>query len=421
MQKEINLDSFADELRLRILSGENPTSLRKWVRKERGVGKSAANDYYKKVDEGISKKERAKIPGAVEVVDVGKGKREFEENGETATATVVGVKNLEELVAYAGIDLSVWEPTKQKLSLWDGKSSFSAEFKKRSPEIDARNLLQVFIDEAKGHSPSKFVKATKNSEIKLIAFNLSDTHFGKRGVRDETGHEDYNLEKAAEIFEDAVSNLLGKALNYSSYSNALFIVGNDLFNSDGIAGATTGGTLVENDSSYYQVYKQVCKSITDSIEKLGSVIRKVEVLVTPGNHDFVSCFTLGQYLEAWFRNNENVVVINEVKPRKYYRFFNNLFCVTHGNEEKVGDLPLVMATESKDWSECKNREIWVGHTHKLSVTEDRGVVTRVFPSLSGCDFWHGKKSFVGNHRIGHVLVYNEDGLDAIFQYEPNLS
>jgi hypothetical protein len=73
--------------------------------------------------------------------------------------------------------------------------------------------------------------------------------------------------------------------------------------------------------------------------------------MVPGNHDYERNFYLGDSLEGWFYNNPNVTVDNSANPRKYYKYGQVLIGYTHGNEEKVTDLPLIMAHErSTDWA-----------------------------------------------------------------------
>ena len=415
MQEEFNLDSFAALLKSKILAGkESPTELRKWVRKQLNVGKSRGNEFYRKVDEGINKSLKP-----VEVVNV--GKKEFEVNGNSATATVNGVKNLQELIAYTGIDENIWECVKQKSSISEGKGWFSAEFKKKVEEIQSRNLLDIFIEEANRHAPVKFAKSPDNkAEKKLMVFNAADVHFNKMGSKEETGYEDYNLEIAVRIFNETVDALIDKTLKYGKVSKTLFVIGNDLLNADYVSGTTSVNlTPQDNDQSWFKAYTTVCRVMTETIEKF-STLGEVDILVCMGNHCMHSSFSIGEYLQAWFRNNPAIQVLNEPKMRKYYRFEKNAFLVSHGHGEKTTDLPLIFATECEFWSECPNREVYGHHFHHQSVKEDKGVVMRVFPSLAGVDRYHHFKGYIQNRRIGQALIYNETGLDALFEYRPKL-
>ena len=423
-------EEIAYEIKDLWSEGKTDTEVRLWLRARLGLGKSQANYHYKKWFEeraaheieasgGEKKLEPDLVYPQVEILSHSEIPI-FKVDGNKAEISAENVKTLEDLVALAKIDLNEWEAVKNSVGTYNSKVSFKAEFKKRELKQDFEEILNHFKEESAKHAPLSFNAPKQSKTEKLLVFNLCDLHANKRSNNKETGHEDYNLGIAVRMFEETVENLLAKSLEYTDFSKILFIAGNDLFNADGISGQTTGFTQQDNDKSWFEGYKTVCKLITDSIEKLASVA-SVDVIVCPGNHDTQSCFTLGEYLTAWFKNNDDVNVFNDPKPRKYYRYFSNLFCITHGNEEKPGDLPLTMAAESKDWSDCLNREVWLGHTHQLKIFEDKGVVVRTFPSLSASDLWHSKKAYVGNHRVGQALIYNKEGLDAMFQYKPSFN
>ena len=152
--------------------------------------------------------------------------------------------------------------------------------------------------------------------------------------------------------------------------------------------------------------------LVDAINKLQQ-IAPVDVIMVPGNHDFERNFYLGDSLESWFYNNENVTVDNSANPRKYYKYGEVLIGYTHGNEEKVTDLPLIMANEKPtEWALSTYREFHLGHLHhkkeiKFKSTEEyQGVTIRYFNSLSGSDSWHHKKGYIGAKRSAEALLWD---------------
>lgn len=352
--------------------------------------------------------------------DTQQARNEPETRSESSTITLEGdnVRSIEELASYSKIDLNKWEATKFAVSLWDKKTSVKAEFKLKAEERAIDQLLENFISEANQHAPKTFAPVKVNNDGRLLIINLPDSHINKFGVMSETGHDDYNLEAAIANFEKTVENLLNRAKSYTKIEKVLFVLGNDFINADNIAGTTTAFTPQDNDKSWFEAFSRGAKLMTDTIEKIATVA-PVDVVVCLGNHDTHTSFAIGEYVKAWFRNHPYVKVENSPKFRKYYRYFSNAFCLSHGNNEKLTDLPLIMATECGFWSECKNREIFSHHTHHQSLFENRGVITRVFPSLSGCDLFHSKKGYVGARQVGQVLIYNKTGFEALFEYSPS--
>jgi hypothetical protein len=88
---------------------------------------------------------------------------------------------------------------------------------------------------------------------------------------------------------------------------------------------------------------------------------------------------------------------------------------THGNEENMRDLPLIMADQwQHEWARSKFREIHIGHVHKkkemfASLTDEfRGVRVRAIPSLTATDAWHAKKGY-SHLRAAEAFVYSKTG------------
>jgi hypothetical protein len=102
-----------------INQGENHSLVRKEVGRAWGIGKSARNEKFNKI-----------IKGAVTIKDCGnkiytvesKKKEVLKINGNTAVAEVKGIADIvtvEDLIAYAQIDTSIWECWKSSANVWN--------------------------------------------------------------------------------------------------------------------------------------------------------------------------------------------------------------------------------------------------------------------------------------------------------------
>ena len=85
-----------------------------------------------------------------------------------------------------------------------------------------------------------------------------------------------------------------------------------------------------------------------------------------------------------------------------------------GNEEKINELPLIMANEKPlEWATSKFREFHLGHLHhkkeiKFKSTEEyNGTIIKYMSSLSGSDSWHHKKGYIGAKRSAEALLWNK--------------
>ena len=83
----------------------------------------------------------------------------------------------------------------------------------------------------------------------------------------------------------------------------------------------------------------------------------------------------------------------DMSHRKYTTYGNNLIGTTHGDGAKVANLPLLMAHEAKEWSNCKHKYIYTHHIHHKASKDYMGVCVESLRSPSSTDSWHHKNGF----------------------------
>jgi hypothetical protein len=247
--------------------------------------------------------------------------------------------------------------------------------------------------------------------LEICAFDL---HWGKLAWAEETG-DHYDTKIAKKRFFDAIDKLLARASGFE-IERIVFPIGNDFFNSDYSHpyGRTTAGTPQEDDLRWQKTFREGRKLLFEGIERLRQ-FAPVDVIVVPGNHDFERSFYLGDSLQGWYSHVEDVTVNNLASTRKYYKYGDCLIGYTHGDNEKVADLPMLMAVEQpENWAKTKYREFHLGHFHSKkeikyqSTKETAGVVLRWMRSLSGTDSWHAKKGYKGAVQSAEAFVWKKD-------------
>ncbi len=337
-------------------------------------------------------------------------------------------KNDIELAKLHKIDLSKYKIS-QYWSKLKPNGKFTSSVLATLIKVDDSVELQkgILLDEIKKYS-TKFAKEFALGVLdhrlkkgnKLLEISIPDLHIGKLSHKEETG-EDYDLKIATDRYKTAVKYLL-KTANIEEVSDILLPIGNDLFNVDNQFSMTSGGTPQDCDSRFHKMVKAAKELLVDTITGL-SAFAKVHVLIVPGNHDEITSFMLGEVLEAWFHNNDRVIVNNTAKLRKYFQWGKNGFLYTHGDKERHGDLGLIFATEeSKLWADTKYRFVKLGHLHKQKkveyMTTDtlQGFQIEILPSLSSSDKWHYGKGFIGNKQAKAYLYDPEDGEIAAYTY-----
>ena len=353
----------------------------------------------------------------------------MEENTKVISSEITNrVVTIEDLLKIYDISLENWEIEKQILNTWevgakgpDGCIVTTPLFQvkvwlKPKQTTILANIRREFIEDIKKISP-KIEKINYNQKVDknplLLELNIFDLHLGKIAWSEETNHE-YNLEIASTIFNQCIEEFVDETSN-KNIERIVFPIGNDFFNSDRSHpfNSTTKGTPQEEDARWQKTFRLGRQLLVDAINKLQQ-IAPVDVIMVPGNHDFERNFYLGDSLESWFYNNKNVTVDNSANPRKYYKYGEVLIGYTHGNEEKITDLPLIMANEKPtEWALSTHREFHLGHLHhkkeiKFKSTEEyQGVIIRYFNSLSGSDSWHHKKGYIGAKRSAEALLWDK--------------
>lgn len=361
--------------------------------------------------------------------------RVFESTGDGARVEVsdleTEVKSLNDLVRVCGIDLSVWDVKAWKCKAYAG---FHKDKEKRTVRVQLFSVsaslvpkkaaqvvddLRELLDELRANATPKLGVVNRPVAIgggeRLLELSIPDLHIGKLAWGEECG-ENYDSKIAVALFLEAVEDLLNKTAGYSP-DRILLVVGNDLINVDTSSNQTTAGTPQSSDGRHLKMFRDARQLMTAVIERL-IMVAPVDVMIVPGNHDTFSVFALGEVLAAYFAKTPTVKIDNTPPLRKYYRFGRVLLGFTHGDKEKMTDLPLIMATERPElWGMTDYREFHVGHLHQrratnwVGVGENKGVTVRILPSLCAAEDWHVGKGYIGNIRSAEAYVWDEfDGL-----------
>ncbi len=315
------------------------------------------------------------------------------------------------------VDTHVWELYRFRAKdLDEGEFQISAFFRKRKHIIEILDEIADLKDLAAKGLKRKILKIERPEGVSgnLLEINISDHHFGKLAWPKETGHEPYDVQIAQAMFMRALNTLIERSSGYK-FDRILFVIGNDLLNSDNAENTTTKGTVVTTDIRYHKTYRTVRFTLCEAIEKLKK-IAPVTVMVVPGNHDQLAAWHMGDSLECWYRSDPDVTVENDPRYRKYFQFGKVALGFTHG--DKGSDYPMLMASEEpKMWAETQFREIHTGHRHCDKVTEDHGVKVRILPALCPPDDWHAENGYVENQRQAEAFIWNKDqGLIATVLY-----
>ena len=376
-------------------------------------------------------------PGEKEVLNF----QETKDNAILTAENCTRVKSLDDLLEACSVDQYEWEVDKYDIGTYEVTGfdndrkpvtvtmfRTKAWLKRIKPELNLKQIKAELIEDLRNLSPkvSKIGRKRPADRIDLHLLEISafDLHIGKIGIKGD----EYNFDIAEERLFSAIEHLLYRAQGYY-IDKILFIVGNDLLNSDGDwpIPSTTRGTPQFNTNYHIDMYRTARRLMIKAIDKL-SEIADIHVMVIPGNHDRESVMHLGDCLELYYENNENIKVDNNDCLMKALPYGNNLVVSDHGDGPKTNDLPGIISQRFKNmWSDVDFVEVHRGHYHtnkatKLQAIEElNGITVRNLSSMSATDYWHDSKGFIGNIKKAQAFIYSrQNGLQGILNYNVNI-
>lgn len=294
---------------------------------------------------------------------------------------------------------------------WIKEEGVSLFVRSNTPAKVLEDVMADSLAEMKRHSP-KYPKIVRKkiTDPHMLIIDPADVHIGKLALAVETG-EEYNVEIAKKRCIEGVEGLIQKAQGFP-LDKVVLVVGNDILHFDTPHRKTTSGTPQDTDGQLHSIYMEGLGLYVSLIERLVS-LADVDVVYNPSNHDYISGWMLAQTLAAWFRNSKNVSFDVSIRHRKYFRYGDNLIATSHGDGAKHFDMPMLMASEAKDWSATKFRYIYLHHLHHKKVTkwqsalDTPGVTMQILRSPSAPDGWHDRNGYTQQPRAVEGFIHHK--------------
>ncbi|WP_027894471.1 hypothetical protein [Calidithermus chliarophilus] len=401
------------------------------------------------------------------------------QEGQTATVSSgkgPRVRTLEELLAGAQVDRSLWEVERYKVNAYEvatkvrrARADLLGELRRAVEEALAgghedvaehlaRVLLSGFLEEQvqvhplyqtsavlrplsqgaelkalkeevleamRAHAPRGYAPLSRRGGGgHVLVLSLPDAHLAKLVDPAETG-ETWSPEEARRVFLESWRGLLELASHRADLERILIPLGNDFLHTDSPANATSAGTPQDASLRYRQAKRLGRELLVEALD-MARAYAPLDVFGVPGNHAREAELDLVELLAAWYRHDPEVSVDDAPTTRKYRRYGVNLFGFTHGDQENPADLPQLMALEAEAlWAGARVREWFTGHFHRkgersfLPLRERGGVLVRVLPALTAADAYHARKGYVGNVRRAEAYLYHlSRGYAGHVAYDP---
>lgn len=320
----------------------------------------------------------------------------------TLKADRLPITTFEELVEFYDIDTDVWKPSSQLFNFWGSQSNpnfqVKARFVKDEYAETAKYDREAFREWAKSEAPTwdDAFEPIDGGEH-MLELVLSDLHFGKT-VNDG--------DWMAQV-ESAATHILTRGKDYNIGTVNIVLLG-DIFNSEGRRGTTTNGTPQEESPDWRDTFTTARELISRVAQKAYSMFEcQVNIVVISGNHDFERSYYLQDSLNAFFAAHPAIDVPLGSGVRAYLKWGTTTIGLSHGDEIKPADLPMLMLREAGVTS---NHQWHLGHFHTRKEQEVQGVLLRYFGTPSNTGEWEMSKGYVGNRKeIVGMIFDQEDG------------
>jgi formylmethanofuran dehydrogenase subunit D len=317
-------------------------------------------------------------------------------------------KNLEDFEKNSKVKrVSKWQNSQGK---WLQSIAYEAN---TQDKFDSEKFKADLIKSISEYELPKFEKTHLNYNSLCAVINLYDAHISSLCSKNETG-VDSDTDSSIVKFEKCFDELLTTTEAFIP-EVIIFPIGNDFLHENSASNTTKKGTKLDVSGNHFDNFTKGLSLLRKCIDKCSQVSR-VYVPLIAGNHDTDSTNYLATALEEIFKDNSNVEIDARRITRKYFKYGKNLIGLTHGDNIKMDQLPLIMAVEQPQHFADTSERIWLtGHVHHLQTKEFPGVSVRSLRGLADTDKWHFDNGFIGSKKQGSVMLFQHDeGLKSEF-------
>lgn len=292
---------------------------------------------------------------------------------------------------------------------FDASGSQRGQWVKTSIDLQRRwELVLAQIEGAKEAIPrADPAPAPKRlADDLLTVYPVGDSHCGLYAWEAETGTR-FDLEEFERINQAAFDRAVEAA---PSSSVALINFKGDETHADNNKNRTPrSGHELDVHGRHGEVVRVSVRvkryQINTALRKHGKVIVRID----PGNHDPETALTLALLLEAIYENEPRVEVVTSPNPYWYFLWGSTLIGTCHGDGAKGKDLPLLMATDCREWWSQATYCVWfVGHLHHKDIKEYNGCDVEYVATLAASDRHHHGQGYRSRRTLQSITYHKLD-------------
>lgn len=385
-----------------------------------GITESEVEDLLRELKEKDGAKDDAEI--GVYISELEERVVKFEEDLAKGVAEMVfnskeEIKTLDELIEKCKIDTEKWEITKYVQNYWGNAErpcyQVKAWLSKKKEEQVFQDSFREFLSNYNPASEKITGPAFNSKKTNAtLVINKQDSHLNKFDIDGEN-----NMEFRGDQILYKVEVIASQAQLSNNLENIIYIVGSDEFNSE-FTNTTTKGTPQQNTNGYHHSFKEICNHEVKMISMLLRYSENVNVVYVAGNHDEYVGWHLINWLETYFRNNDQVTFETSPKYRKYISYGNSAMMFNHGDAIKPAKLAGLFPIEFREaWSYHTNFYIFTGDKHHEVSQDFNGIKFYQIPAFSNAkSLWDDKNGHVmSKGEVTGFLIDEFQGMTNIFK------
>lgn len=299
--------------------------------------------------------------------------------------------------------------TKRKTIQYDRNGDVINTWEKS--ELDQESLTQqvklVIEDLCKSAKPAPTIAPPKITEEDIMTFYpLPDIHFGMLVCKDEVSH---GLNFDLKIAEDWVKTSFKYLVDSAPKSKTCVIADlGDFLHSADDSNRTKSGNILDVDQRHSKIVRIAFEALRMLILAALKKHETVYFYSVPGNHSDNISIYLKAYLNAWFRADKRVVVMESNKMQQYHVFGKCILGFSHGHTLKPEKADSVLIADNMSVvSDSLYRYFHFGHFHTDKSFSTPLCKIEVHTNLPPTDHWADSMGYRGLIGLAKAIVYHK--------------
>ncbi len=241
----------------------------------------------------------------------------------------------------------------------------------------------------------------------MVLYPITDLHIGAHAWRAQGG-ADWSLQIAERTALGCLELLTSLA---PAAEVGMLWLGGDLLHFDGPDPVTpTSRHPLEAAGTIGEIAQAAVRFVRRAVDLLLMRHSRVQVAVSPGNHDIIGSMWLRHLLAALYEREPRLEVLGSETPFMAVQHGRTMLAFHHGHKRKPAELPLLFAAQYPQmWGATTKRFAHVGHRHHEEVKEHAGMKVVQHATLAARDAHAANGGWISERQITAITYHAVDG------------